>query len=201
MIDDELRTRLAAVGSDGCVDTLVCVRGLGWATASEVAGDMGTHVATAVKRLNAIHEAGFLQRRIRTGRTRHAKEYSLRSERFVIEVDLNDEKPAGAVLGALLRDILARLGRFGGRDEKEILDDWKNVRGMDEGVIAWLGAVDRKTNDAGPGKSAESIAAVLDAESARYGVQAMRALARASLDAVACGAVPPGLPSKYFGGE
>ena len=67
-------------------------------TASEVAGVLGIHIATAQKYLEASEKAGILVSRDRPSKPRTAKEYSLVSPRISIEIDI--EALAGAVEGA-----------------------------------------------------------------------------------------------------
>lgn len=199
-----MKKKLSVLGSDGVLDTLIYVKNNDWTTASELAAGMRIHVATAVKRLTMLHGAGFLNRRVRKGRTRHADEYTTKSAKIVIEIDLDDGggSPAGSgkFLGALVRDIMARLGRFCGGGEENVLDRWQKIPEIDDKMIAWLKNDDE---DNEPDRILGALLAILDAEAAEYGELTVRALARASLDAVRAELGPVGheLPSRYFGGE
>ena len=204
---NDARIKLDALGSERALDTLVCVMGHGWATASEVAEKMETHIATAVKRLTILHDAGFLNRRVRRGKTRSAQEYSLQSRRIVLEFDVGDgtSNDAGNVefLGMLLKDILMRLGRFGGKTVEEVLCQWKKKSGAEDEIIIWLESDTAKIPPIKPETMLEFISSVLAAEVVEYGEFTVRALARASLDAVKStqDVVSHELPSRFFGGD
>ncbi|MDO9537934.1 MAG: hypothetical protein Q7J68_06410 [Thermoplasmata archaeon] len=204
-MDNDVRMKLNALGSEGALDTLICLKKHDWATASEVAKDMETHVATAVKRLNLLHEAGFLDRRVRKGKTRSAQEYSLFSTRMVIELNLEGGADTGNAefMGALLRDILERLGRFGGRTVENVLRDWKKIPGIDSKIITWLENNSLDKTYAQTEKMLKTITIILTVETREYGELTIKALARASLDAVTAthGQIIHDLPTKYFGGE
>lgn len=185
---EDIQHILSVLGAEGALDTLLCVRELEHATASEVAAEMGTHVATAVKRLTALHDIGLLDRRVRRGRTRSAQEYSLLSNSFGLDIDLNELAGAeSAELGhgvymLLLRDMARRFGRFSGRQEEEIVSHW----GI--GDIEGLGMAE----------AAAIINDVLEREAREYGELTVKSLAAASAEAV--GIIDmEGLPSRFFG--
>ena len=130
MIKKDIEGVLAILGIEGILDTLICVKRLEWATASEVADNMNTHVATAVKRLSGLYDIGILDRRVRKGRTRSAQEYSLVSNSFGLDIDLDElagdsvEHENSELYILLLKDIARRFAKFSGRNIDDIISDW-----------------------------------------------------------------------------
>ena len=190
MTDDlrkkELERFLAALGTEGAIDTMLCVKELEWATASEVAERMGTHVATAVKRLTGLHEVGILNRRTRKGRTRSAQEYSLKSSNIRLDIDLEDldgyaRKSYAPEYLSLLVNMAERFSKFSGKTFQEMAEKWR----LDE------------LDDGDESEIRDSILNVLDAETEEYGLLTVKSVAAASLDAI--GFEGYDLPKKYFG--
>ena len=190
MNKEEIGQILSVLGTDGILDTLLCVRSLDWATASEIADKMNTHVATAVKRLSGLYDIGILDRRVRKGRTRSAQEYSLISSSFGLDIDLNELAggPGGQedtkIYLLLLKDMARRFGKFSGRNVDDIISSWGVEKILDKGKI-------------GLDEIVQTITMVLELEAEEYGELTVRSLAAASLDAV--GQDMNNLPSKYFG--
>ena len=88
MNNNEAHLKLDALGREHSIDILNTVYQNEWITASEVAKKLGLHIATAVKYLSKMQEAGLLDRRARKTRTRDAYEYILRDPRIHIEINL-----------------------------------------------------------------------------------------------------------------
>ena len=59
---EEVQRILSVLGTEGVLDTLLCIREYEWMTASEIAKQMDTHIATAVKRLGGLYEIGKIGR-------------------------------------------------------------------------------------------------------------------------------------------
>ena len=182
---DELEQILSVLGAEGVLDTLLCVQEMEWATASEIAERMDTHVATSVKRLSGLYDIGILDRRVRKGRTRSAQEYSLISSSFGLEIDLDefggDDRASWAnIYLSLLTDMGMRISKFSGRTMDEIYDKW-GLAGLEE---------------ASESEVLDAISIILDNEVEEYGLLTIKSLAAASLDAV--GFEGYGLPKKYF---
>src|SRR5512136_2809028 len=78
------------LGSQQGLGIVECLRKRGWAIASEVAGDLGIHISTALKDLSSLHRCGLLDRRKGHRKTRPAYEYRFRGERIVLEVDVDE---------------------------------------------------------------------------------------------------------------
>ena len=192
MNKQEIQHILSVLGAEGVLDTLLCVREQDWATASEVAELMNTHVATAVKRLSGLYDIGILDRRVRRGKTRSAQEYSLISNNFGLDIDL-DELMGGAsgssensdVHLLLLNDIARRFGKFSGRPVEEIISSWDIQKVLNNEKISQDKIIQIITN-------------VLESEAEEYGELTVKSLAAASLDAVGNQDIK-NLPSRFFG--
>ncbi len=192
MDKQEIQHILSVLGTEGVLDTLLCVKEQDWATASEVAELMNTHVATAVKRLSSLYDIGILDKRVRKGRTRSAQEYSIISNSFGLDIDL-DELTGGTsgssgsseIYLLLLKDIARRFGKFSGRGSEEIISSW--------GIKKIL-----NNNKASQDEIIQTITGVLELEAEEYGELTVKSLAAASLDAV--GHDLDNLSSRFFGG-
>jgi len=68
-------------------------------SASEIAGRIGIHIATAQKYLMEMKQAGIVRSRRRISPTRPTEEYWLFSERLTIEVDLRPGKDLSQSMG------------------------------------------------------------------------------------------------------
>ena len=88
MEKEDMRKMLFVLGKEHCLDVMICVYKNGWQTASQVARDLNIHIATAVKYLSELHELGFVNRRIKKGKTREAYEYQLKNPKIKIELDI-----------------------------------------------------------------------------------------------------------------
>ncbi len=191
---EEIQHILSVLGTEGVLDTLLCVKEQDWATASEIAELMDTHVATAVKRLSGLYDIGILDRRVRKGRTRSAQEYSVISSSFGLDIDL-DELVGGAtgspenseVYLLLLKDIARRFAKFSGRPAEEIITCWGVQKVLDNA-------------EASQEEIIQAIAEALELEVEEYGELTVKSLAVASLDAIGDGQVIENLPSRFFGG-
>ena len=192
MNKEEIQHILSVLGTEGALDTLLCVKEHDWATASEVAELMDTHVATAVKRLSGLYDIGILDKRVRKGRTRSAQEYSIISSSFGLDIDL-DELVGGTsgssgdseVYLLLLKDIARHFGKFSGRPAEKIISGW--------GIQKVL-----KSKNATQKEIIQTITRVLELETEEYGELTVKSLAAASLDAI--GHDIENLPSRFFGG-
>ncbi len=131
MKKENLRKMLFVLGKEHCLDVMINVYKNDWQTASEVARDLRIHIATAVKYLSELHELGFLNRRIKRGKTREAFEYQLRDPKVLIEFDVTsltgkrlraEEKPL--VLFSILRTLLLKSRKVVGQS----VDDFMNGR-------------------------------------------------------------------------
>ena len=193
MNKDEIQQILSVLGTEGILDTLLCVKERDWVTASEVADEMGTHVATAVKRLSGLYDIGILDRRVRKGRTRSAQEYSLISSSFGLDIDLDElvGRTSGStensdVYVLLLKDMARRFGKFSGRSVDEIISSWGVQNILDNA-------------ETGLEEVVQAIANVLELEAEEYGELTVKSLAAASLDAINDHEIIQNLPKKYFG--
>ena len=193
MNKQEIQQILSVLGTEGILDTLLCVKKLKWVTASEISREMNTHVATAVKRLSGLYDIGILDRRVRKGRTRSAQEYSLISNSFGLDIDLNEL--VGETSGSsensdayllLLKDIARRFSKFSGRPQDEIVSNW--------GIQGVLDNAKTSQNEI-----VQTITEVLELGAEEYGELTVKSLAAASLDAVGNLDVEK-LPSRFFGG-
>jgi len=190
----EIQHILSVLGTEGILDTLLCVKEMEWATASEVAEKMDTHVATAVKRLSGLYDVGILDRRVRKGRTRSAQEYSLISSSFGLDIDLDElagSKPGGSNSGVyvlLLKDMARRFGKFSGRNVDDIISSWGVRDVLDNPEVELDEVILAITN-------------VLEMETEEYGELTVKSLAAASLDAVGESGISNNLPSRFFGVE
>ena len=187
MDKEELQRALAVLGTEGILDTLLCVKEMGWATASEVAERMNVHVATAVKRLSSLEEIGALEQRVRRGRTRSAKEYSLTKNSISIGIDLEvlagtDGKDNSELYSELLEDMAGRFGRFSGKGIETIHEEW--VARLEDPKKILSG----KSDNPGPEEMLDLIAGIVEIESNEYGMMTVRSLLAASLDSVGASA-------------
>ena len=192
MIKEDVEGILAVLGTEGILDTLLCVRSLEWATASEVAEEMNSHVATAVKRLSGLYDIGILDRRVRKGRTRSAQEYALLSPSFGLDIDLDELAGDPGNNGStelyimLLKDMARRFGKFSGRNVEDIISDWSVQEILN----------DKKVSQ---DRIIQTITDVLEREVEEYGELTVRSLAAASLDAIDGSQIIYNLPKKFFG--
>lgn len=85
-------------------------------SASEIAGRIGIHIATAQKYLMEMKQAGIVRSRRRVSPTRPTEEYWLGSERLTIEVDLRPEKIAERNLGTSMAIDRGELEHAGKRE-------------------------------------------------------------------------------------
>jgi predicted transcriptional regulator len=131
MKKEHLRKMLFVLGKEHCLDVMISLHNNSWQTASEVARDLRIHIATAVKYLSELHDLGFLNRRIKRGKTREAFEYQLKDSKVLIEFDLTslkgkkiraEEKPL--VLFSILRTLLLKSRKVVGQS----VDDSINGR-------------------------------------------------------------------------
>lgn len=180
---DDIKRILSVLGSEGMLDTLLALRELEPATASELASHMDIHVATAVKRLSALHEIGLLDRRTRKGKTRSAREYELMSRSFGLDIDLDQlagERPGDelAVYPALVSDMADRFARFSGKHRSDIISGWKAMLDFPDGFFT--GGEDYTVEDA-----LDIISGIIEAESVEYGRLTARSVAEASVESVA----------------
>jgi DNA-binding HxlR family transcriptional regulator len=90
MDKNDLRFMLYVLGKEHSLDIIINLYKNGWQTASEVARDLGIHIATAVKYLSELHELGLVTRQEKKGRTRTTFEYKYRKQVISIEFELNN---------------------------------------------------------------------------------------------------------------
>jgi len=183
---EDVRHILSVLGAEGVLDTLLCIREIEPATASEVAERMNTHVATAVKRLSGLHEIGLVESNIRKGKTRSAKEYTLVSSSFGLDIDLDalsgDFSGGKDDVGAyprLVDDMAERFARFSGMAKNDVIAGWRGRLELPD----WLFG-ESASMDGGADEALGAIARIIDLESAEYGEMAARAVAKASLESV-----------------
>ncbi|TLZ78222.1 MAG: helix-turn-helix transcriptional regulator, partial [Methanobacteriota archaeon] len=70
------------------------LHGTGWSTASEVARNLGIHVATAMRKLSELEALGLLEKRVREGTD--LVEYRSVGGRVEIVLDFDGEAKAAA---------------------------------------------------------------------------------------------------------
>ena len=63
----EAREVMTALAREYCIDLLRELHGTGWSTASEVARNLGIHVATAMRKLSELEALQLLEKRVRAG--------------------------------------------------------------------------------------------------------------------------------------
>src|SRR5437773_5643285 len=78
---------MTALAREYCIDLLRELHGTGWSTASEVARNLGIHVATAMRKLAELEALGMVTDRTRDGND--LTEYGLASSRIEIVIDLD----------------------------------------------------------------------------------------------------------------
>lgn len=88
-----------------------------WRIASDVSRALRIHTTTASKFLSGMHALGFLDRRLRTSRTRSASEYRIASPRIALDLELTEgPAPLQQALDYFLEyasNVLARGRRLG----------------------------------------------------------------------------------------
>ena len=183
---EDVRRILSVLGAEGMLDTLLCIREIEPATASEVAKMMDIHVATAVKRLSGLHEIGLVEFNIRKGKTRSAKEYALVSRSFGLDIDL-DELSGGTAGGnedigiylELMKNMAERFARFSGRSTEDIIAGWEERLDVPRGIFRSVGQEDVSVGDA-----LGLISRIIELEGLEYGNMTARSVARVSLESV-----------------
>jgi len=85
---------MTALAREYSVDLLRELHGSGWSTASEVARNLGIHVATAMRKLSELEALGLLEKRVREGTD--LVEYRSVSARVEIVLDFDGEAKAAA---------------------------------------------------------------------------------------------------------
>jgi len=91
---EEAREVMTALAREYSVDLLRELHGTGWSTASEVARNLGIHVATAMRKLSELEALGLLEKRVRAGTD--LVEYRSVSARVEIVLDFDGEAKAAA---------------------------------------------------------------------------------------------------------
>jgi len=91
---EEAREVMTALAREYSVDLLRELHGAGWSTASEVARNLGIHVATAMRKLSELEALQLLEKRVRTGSD--LVEYRPVSARVEIVLDFDGEAKAAA---------------------------------------------------------------------------------------------------------
>lgn len=89
MSKEDMRKMFFVLGKEHCLDVMINLYKNDWQTASQVARGLKIHIATAVKYLSELHELGFVDRRLKKGKTREAFEYQLKNPKFKIELDIS----------------------------------------------------------------------------------------------------------------
>ncbi len=195
---------LSTLGTEGALDTLLCVKEREWITASEVSELMGIHVATAVKRLSSLYDIGLLDRKVRKGKARSALEYTLISTSFGLDIDLNElsrdpsEQSRNADLYIqLLKDMAMRFGKFLGRNMDEIIAEW--IAKTDDSNKVLAGLNDEASKNHSQDEVIQTISIVMELEAESFGELTVKALGAASLEAIDGAHIIDKLPSKFFG--
>ncbi len=88
------RELIAALAREYSVELLQELHARGWSSASEMARDMGIHVATAMRKLAELESLGLLEKRVRSGTD--MVEYRLLNPRLEIVLDLASAAKASA---------------------------------------------------------------------------------------------------------
>ena len=91
---EEAREVMTALAREYSVDLLRELHGTGWSTASEVARNLGIHVATAMRKLSELEALGLLEKRVREGTD--LVEYRPVGGRVEIVLDFDGEAKAAA---------------------------------------------------------------------------------------------------------
>ena len=197
----ELERMLHSLGKRFTLDILQMINERGSCTASEVAKNLDIQVATAVKHLSGLYDADILVRNIRKGKTRSAYEYSLKNERIIIEIDIEELSGQQQVKGTdklfnILVEITKKIGAFTGKRDAVLIKSWKErIDGHDATFTALDMALKNSLSEGYEYLAAESkdidlateipavMFDVLKIYEARYGKSSMRSLALTSRDA------------------
>ena len=75
------------LGKEHNINILEEVNQRGWATASEIAKELKIHVATSMRKLSELEDAGFLKKRVRKGNNRETCEYALKKPKIDLSLD------------------------------------------------------------------------------------------------------------------
>ena len=103
----EAREVMTALAREYCIDLLRELHGTGWSTASEVARNLGIHVATAMRKLSELETLQLLEKRVRAGSD--LVEYRPVSARVEIVLDFEAEaKAAKRDARSVAKSILVR---------------------------------------------------------------------------------------------
>ena len=98
---------MTALAREYCIDLLRELHGTGWSTASEVARNLGIHVATAMRKLSELETLQLLEKRVRAGSD--LVEYRPVSARVEIVLDFEAEaKAAKRDARSVAKSILVR---------------------------------------------------------------------------------------------
>jgi len=90
----EEKLKVKALGMEHSIEILQTIYHNEWVTATEISKTNGITIATSVKYLTALYEAGLLDRRTKRTKTRNAYEYILKNPHIQINLDLSkSEKP------------------------------------------------------------------------------------------------------------
>ena len=135
----ELQKILSVLGKERSLDILSHISGNKWSTATEIANDLGIHVATAVKHLQDLEDVGVLASRTRKGKTRSAQEYDILKPKFLLEIDiasLSDQAsdPGSNDIAYSLRFLVEfsrRLLKLTGNTTTSLLGSWEGDPNMD----------------------------------------------------------------------
>ena len=104
---EEAREVMTALAREYCIDLLRELHGTGWSTASEVARNLGIHVATAMRKLSELETLQLLEKRVRAGSD--LVEYRPVSARVEIVLDFEAEaKAAKRDARSVAKSILVR---------------------------------------------------------------------------------------------
>lgn len=221
----DIRNVLETLGKKHAFDILILLKEKGHLTATDVAKHLNLHVATAVKHLSDLNEAGVIEKRVRKGKTRSAYEYWLKEKRLVLEIDFDDiiqEQRAEGVeakfIFMILCELTKKMGTFLGKNPNKLIMGWRSEFGEENMLNALTKCLDSTFEDAWDwlSKKDEEIDAIrvstfinklLEVEEETYGFLSMRSLAKASLKPalaqteyhISTDDLLELLPSKYYG--
>ena len=92
MPEEEFQRRAYVLGKEHSLDILRYLFSEGWSKSSDLANDLGIHIATASSYLEELHEVDLLDMREVQGKTRQVKEYRISDPNISLNLDLREEK-------------------------------------------------------------------------------------------------------------
>ncbi len=132
MPEEEFQRKAYVLGKEHSLDILRYLFSEGWSKSSDVAKELGIHIATASKYLEELHEVKILDMREAKGKTRRVKEYMIKNPEIDLNYDLREEKEKGdevlEFFSELYDSILYRTQTLYGMVPKEVKCDTSTMK-------------------------------------------------------------------------